>query len=840
MGGLSTASLSELLRGFRAKTGLTQAALAEKAGLSEQAISVLERGTRSRPRMDTIRSLTAALGLSTVEAEEFLAVARGKSRKPRALPSAPDATPASDAMPMPWQLPPAVPDFTGRIAQIEAILSVLRVPAGVTTNDAVGLVTVTGMGGIGKTALAVQAAHKLADSYPDGQLYLNLRGYGPGKPMTTGDALRQLLRSLGLDAQLIPDGVEETAALLRSQLAGRRVLMLLDNAADVAHVLPLLPGSPGSAAIITSRGSLATLAGARQIRLDTLSASESVELLTGVIGQSRVAAEPDAAEILASFTGRLPLAVRLIGGRLAARPSWPIQHLVDLLHDEGRRLDSLGSDDSGVRSNIASSVRFLESSDRELDREAARALPLLSVPDGSDLLTVVAAHLLGLPVRRADAILERLVDLNLLESVAPERYRFHDLIRAYAREQADLSLTPADRDAGLERVLRFYIGFAWACQAKTHPASPRLALATVTFTPPPVITDAESALSWLDAEQRNLMDRYTQATASSLSGSALFPELVLSLFGFHESRSRWVEMREMGLGAADLAGRLGLRTVAAWLEHDSGIPEVENGSLEVGADHLLKALGMFRALGDRPGQARAATSATHVLGRLDRVAEALEFGTEALRLSQELGEPTVEGVSYVALGGLYDRNGDYALADEAFRHGIALAERSADLRSVGKRYLNIGFSHLLVGRSQDAIEPLHHSIEAGKRSRNDDLQSQGWQCLAAVYASQGHYRKAHECIEEGIQLVRLLGNRLREGCFLLEHGKVSAAAGDSAAAAQYLRSAVAVLQGISPHFEAAAVDLLEVVEQGQKYTYSFDDSQVTGRIARTTNSTTTS
>jgi tetratricopeptide (TPR) repeat protein len=631
--------------------------------------------------------------------------------------------------------------------------------------------------------------------------------------MSTGDALRQLLRSLGLDVQLIPDGVEEAAGLLRSQLAGRRVLMLLDNAADVAHVMPLLPGSPGSAAIITSRGSLATLPGARQIRLDALSASESVELLTGVIGQSRVAAEPDAAEILASFTGRLPLAVRLIGGRLAARPAWPIQHLVNLLHDEKRRLDSLGSDDSGVRSSIASSVRFLESSDRELDREAARALPMLSVPDGSDLLTVVAAHLLDLPVRRADAILERLVDLNLLESVAPERYRFHDLIRAYAREQADLSLTPAARDAGLERILRFYAGFAWACQAKTHPASPRLALATVTFAPPPAIRDTESALSWLDAEQRNLMDRYSQATASSLSG-------------FHEARSRWVEMREMGLGAADLAERLGLRTMAAWLEHDSAIPEVENGSLEVGAARLLKALEMFRALGDRAGQARAATSATHVLGRLDRVAEALELGTEALRLSQELGEPTVEGVSYVALGGLYDRNGDYALADEAFRHGISLAERSGDLRSVGKRYLNIGFSHLLVGRSEDAIEPLHQSIEAGKRSRNDDLQSQGWQCLAAVYASQGHYGRAHECIEEGIQLVRVLGNRLREGCFLLEHGKVSAAAGDSIAAVQYLRSAVAVLQGISPHFQAAAEDLLDVVELGEKYTYSFDDSQV--------------
>ena len=297
---------------------------------------MLERGTRSRPRIDTIRSLTAALGPRTPP--------RPSSSWP--LPAARASRPRSPA-------PQA--EIAGRRAthyrchgnyrrrcrtspagprRSSAMLSVLRAPAGA-RSDAVGLVTVTGMGGIGKTALAVQAAHKLADSYPDGHLYLNLRGYGPGQPMSTADALRQLLRSLGLDIQLIPDGVEEAAALLRSQLAGRRVLMLLDNAADVPQVMPLLPGSPGSAAIITSRGSLAALPGARQIRLDALSESESVELLTGVIGRSRVAAEPDAAEMLASFTGRLPLAVRLIGGRLAARPAWPIQHLVDRARGRG-------------------------------------------------------------------------------------------------------------------------------------------------------------------------------------------------------------------------------------------------------------------------------------------------------------------------------------------------------------------------------------------------------------------------------------------------------------------------------------------------------------------------
>src|SRR3954454_5833346 len=229
-------TFSELLRTFRTRAGLTQAALAEKAGLSEQAISVLERGIRSRPRKDTIRSLTEALDLTPAEADQFLAVARSKSPEQSA-PSVAQPVPTTSIVP--WQLPPAARDFTGRGAQLEAMLSVLRNPSGASP---VGLVSVSGMGGIGKTTLAVQAAHRLADSYPDGHLYLNLRGYGPGEPMSVADAQRQLLRSLGADPQRVPADVEEAAGMLRSRLAGRRILVLLDNAADVSQVLPLLPG----------------------------------------------------------------------------------------------------------------------------------------------------------------------------------------------------------------------------------------------------------------------------------------------------------------------------------------------------------------------------------------------------------------------------------------------------------------------------------------------------------------------------------------------------------------------------------------------------------------------
>ncbi|MFF0343973.1 NB-ARC domain-containing protein [Kribbella sp. NPDC004875] len=811
---LSTPSLSELLRTLRTRAGLTQAALAEKAGLSEQAISVLERGTRSRPRMDTVRSLTKALDLTVPEAEQFLTVARGKRQNAKDTAGGTNAQPSAERYPMPWQLPPAAPDFTGRGAQMDAILSVLRTPAG-TESSAVGLVAVTGMGGIGKTTLAVQAAHSLASSYPDGHLYLNLRGYGPGDPMSTADAQRHLLRSLGVDVQIIPDDVAESTALLRSQLAGRRVLIVLDNAADTAQVLPLLPGRAGSAAIVTSRGSLVDLAGARQIRLDALSKNESLELLTEVIGSARVAAEPAATEVLATFSGRLPLAVRLIGGRLAARPTWPIQHFVDLLQDEERRLDSLGSDETGVRASIASSVRFLEASERDLDRRAARALPVLSIPDGSDLLTDVAASLLEIPLRQADAILERLVDLNLLDSVAPARYRFHDLIRAYGRETADQTMTQDERDQVLARGLEFYVAAGWASQSLTHSTSPRLPLATVRDANVPKFRNREQALRWLDAEQRNLMDRFRQAQRLSLAGSRLLPELALALFGYHESRRRWLEMRELGEGAIQLAEQHGLKQAAAWLQHDRAIPHAENGDAAGAVEWIVGALAMFGEIGDLFGQARCCSSLAYLLGLLGRIDEALEYGREALELSRRIGDATLEGVSLTALGSLYDRAGDFRRADEAFDAGIALAERAGDSRSAFKRYLNAGFAHLQAGRYQEAVVLGRKGQRIAERTGDVVFRGESHHLLLAAHAIQGDYDTARAHIEAGLPLAQASRDALREGRLYLELARIDAVRAERLLAIEHVTTAIALLHKTSGVHEAEAQGLLERLERGE-------------------------
>ncbi|GAA1664035.1 XRE family transcriptional regulator [Kribbella yunnanensis] len=810
MGQLTGESLSDLLRKYRGRAGLTQAALAAKAGLSDQAISVLERGTRTRPRIDTVRAIIQVLGLDQSESDHFLAVARGKS-----LPAEPEPALGTNTAPTPWQLPPAVPDFTGRSAQIDTILDALRVTNG-TPRTSVGLVAVTGMGGIGKTTLAVQAASRLVESYPDGHLYLNLRGYGPGRAISTADAVRQLLRSLGADQRLVPDDVDEAAGLLRSHLAGKRVLLVLDNAADVSHVTPLLPGSPGSAAIITSRGSLTNLPGARQVRLDGLSQSESVDLLSGIVGHARIAAEPAAADALASLAGRLPLAVRLIGARLAARPSWTIQHLVDLLADEDHKLDTLGSDETGVRANITSSVEFLRTSDRPLDREAAEALPLLSIPDGPDLLVAVAAAVLEVPARAATAILERLADVNLLESVAPERYRFHDLIRFYGRELAEEKLTTSDRTEALERLLRFYIGCAWQCQALTHPDNPRLALASVPLQTFPALSERRSALQWFDAEQRNLMERFAQLSRL-FTGSALLPELALALFGEHETRRRWVEMQEMAQGAVEAAADLGLPLMAAWLQHDQAIPTVENGQLEAAVPQLSRALAMFQDASDLTGQSRCSSALSYVFASLSRVNEALELGEQSMKLSEMLGDAVLEGVAHTALGVLYNQSGDFVRATSEFDRAIQLAESAGQWHSGFKRRLSASVSHLRVGRHDDVLGYLGDAFvpefddEAAWVERNH--------ILALAHAAKGTYPKAQQHVEVGLHLAQQIGNARREGDLLFRLAELQAVQGDRSSAVASAEAAAGVLARISPPRAELAERLIDRLRSDHSFAY---------------------
>jgi DNA-binding SARP family transcriptional activator len=343
----------------------------------------------------------------------------------------------------PAQLPADITDFTGRKPQLTHLSAATDRPATV-------LVAITGKAGVGKTTLAVHAAHRLRAQYPDGQLFVDLRGT-QATPLPAADVLARFLRSLGVDGAAIPDDAEECAALYRSLLAGRRLLILLDDAACEAQLRSLLPGSPGCAVLVTSRARLAGLGGAQLVELDVFEPDQAVELLARVAGPQRVAAEPAAAREIVRLCGFLPLAVRVAGARLGARPHWPLSRLEADLSDDRARLDNLRLGDLQVRASFALSYE-------NLDVMARRAFRLLGLLEIRDFTPWVTAALLDVPQASAEELMDTLVDQHLLEVSGRDatgrlRYRFHDLLRAYAREVVLTQEPEASRRAALDRML---------------------------------------------------------------------------------------------------------------------------------------------------------------------------------------------------------------------------------------------------------------------------------------------------------------------------------------------------------------------------------------------------
>ncbi|HET9254199.1 MAG TPA: BTAD domain-containing putative transcriptional regulator [Pseudonocardiaceae bacterium] len=348
----------------------------------------------------------------------------------------------------PAQLPADITDFTGRQAELGTLAHLVAACRATT-----GLIAIRGKAGAGKTTLAVHAAHQLRDQFPDGQLFVNLRGMG-ATPLTAAEVLARFLRSLGVDRLAIPDDIEERAALYRSRLAGQRMLIVLDDAACEAQVRPLLPGAPGCAVLVTSRARLTGLGGAQLVDLNVFEPGESVELLARVAGPGRVTAEPAAACEIARLCGFLPLAIRVAGARLGARGHWPLSRLAADLADEGTRLDALRLADLDVRGSLARSYDTL-------DALARRAFRLLGLLDAADVTSSVIAALLDVPHAGAEDLMDNLVDLHLLEvagrdSCGQVRYHIDDLLRIYARETA----AAHDPEADVEHLTHRHRGMA--------------------------------------------------------------------------------------------------------------------------------------------------------------------------------------------------------------------------------------------------------------------------------------------------------------------------------------------------------------------------------------------
>jgi transcriptional regulator with XRE-family HTH domain len=429
-----------LLRRHRLRALLTQEQLAERAGMSPRAVGGLERGTVHSPRGSSVQLLADALALTGATRDAFVAAGRGDgsrlggpataaARSGAASAGAETSPPAAGpGWPAgPFLLPPDIADFTGRADVVDLLCDLLaKVTEGTAEPTAVAVGAVAGKAGVGKTTLAVHVAHRLRDRFPDGQLYAELGGVH-SHPLDPSRVLGWFLRALGIEGGAIPETLEERAGLYRGLLAGRRVLVVLDDAGYGAQVRPLLPGSPSCAVLVTSRSRLAELAGARLIELDVLDPQQAITLLGTVAGQQRVAAESDAAAAIAVACGRLPLALRVAGARLAARPHWRLTRLAGRLADERRRLDELALGDLEVRASVGLSYDGLEGEQR-------RAFRLLGLLEASTFAAWVAAALLDVEAGQGEELVEALVDAQLLEVAAGSpaghgRYRFHDLVQ---------------------------------------------------------------------------------------------------------------------------------------------------------------------------------------------------------------------------------------------------------------------------------------------------------------------------------------------------------------------------------------------------------------------------
>jgi DNA-binding SARP family transcriptional activator/tetratricopeptide (TPR) repeat protein len=712
---------------------------------------------------------------------------------------------------VPRELPRPSSDFTGRDGELARLLGLLKAggPGDAATaapppDRPVAISVIDGMGGVGKSALAVQVANRLADQFPDGQLYVNLHGATPGlAPVRPLEALGHLLRALGLAPAQVPAEVEEAAARFRSLAAHRRLLMLLDNARDAEQVRPLLPASRSYAVLITSRQALTTLEGTHAVHLDVLPDQQALELLGVIAGQDRITADPQAAAEVVRRCGRLPLAIRIAGARLAARSGWPVRVLAERLADATRRLDELAAGELAVQASFQVSVDILEQSPDPVDRAAAAGFGLLSLPDGPALGGAAAARLLDQPEAAAQSLLERLVDAHLLESPMPDRYQFHDLVRLYARQHASSRQDEPERLAALTRLLEFYAACAWHTQALLRPGDRRAApIHPQERASGSQFLDMLSALAWLEAERANLLAAIGQAVAAAPAiPAALAGQLTRALFGFFLVRGYWQDGVQANRTVLDLARRTHDQSAQAHVLIDLGALDRRLGRhmeaiaslhealgifrdlgdrhsqaaclTNLGTAHdrlahhdeaiacLQEALGIFRDLGDRYGQAHSLTNLGTASGRLGRHDEAIAYLQEALTIRRELGARHSQAHSLTSLGEAYPRLGRYPEAITCLQEALAIYQELGDRhgQALSMGYLGIAYERL--GRHPEAITCLQEAIVTYRELGSRDAEAEALQSLGDALRAVARHQHARAAWQEALAICEAL--QLPEG-----------------------------------------------------------------------------
>ncbi|MET8044290.1 tetratricopeptide repeat protein [Micromonospora sp. NPDC005215] len=748
--------LAGLLRALRRRHArqlgdgeLTYRELATRTGWSHTAVAEYLTG-KTLPPTDRLDALVRLLGATPAE-QGALATARDRIEESRRrAPRAPDQM-------VPRQLPADVASLAGRDDELARLDKLVAAPT------AVVVAAISGTAGVGKTALAVHWAHRVADRFDDGQLYVNLRGFDPGgQALSAATALRGLLDSLGVPAARVPAELDAQAALYRSVLAGRRILIVLDNARDAEQVRPLLPGTPATRVLVTSRDqltSLVSLDGAHPLPLDLLTRDAAGDLLTNRLGVDRVAAEPEAAEAIIAACARLPLALGIAAAR-AQLSGFPLATLASELGTAGQRFGVLDAGD------VVGEVRAVFSwSYTSLTPPAAGLFRLLGLHPGPDITVPAAASLAGLPADAARRLLTELTRANLLGEYRPGRFTAHDLLRAYATELSDDTDPEPDRRAATTRLLDHYTHTAHAADELLRPHSDpvdHLRTAPVAGVLSDRPTTHAEAMAWLTAEHPVLLAALRQATDAGFD--VYVWRLGRALDTFLDRQGHWHDRVETCQAALLAAERLGDPVAQAVAHRFLAGAHTVVGHYADAHSHLDRALALYVLGGNTEGEARTHQNLASLWDRQGEPRKALEHSTRTLALSRAAGHRRAQADALNAVGWCHAQLGEHRSALAYCEQALELLQQLGDRAGEAATWDSLGFAH-------------HHLDQ---------------------------YDKAVECYERTLELTRDLGDRWGEADTLSRLGDTRAALGDSTSARADWQRALDIFTALN-HPDAASV-----------------------------------
>ncbi|MFI5779986.1 AfsR/SARP family transcriptional regulator [Nocardia sp. NPDC051570] len=709
-----------------------------------------------------------------------------------------------------WGLPPAqlpadIADFTGRGEVVRRLVERLG-----EAGAAVPVCAITGMGGVGKSTVAVHVAHRVRHRFPDGQLHVDLHGFERPGGTSAGDILGDFLRALGMPEGEIAPTPQQRAAQFRGRLDGRRVLVVLDNARDGDQVLPLIPATPGSAVLITSRAALPQLPGVLAVRLDEMDTEEAVALLTRIVGARRVAAEPAATAAVVQACGRLPLAVRIVGSRLASRPRWDITAIAERLADERQRLGLLRTGELTVEAVFRLGYDHLEPAQ-------AKAFRMLAVPEAEDLPLAGVAAMLESGDAEAEALCESLVDLSLLDATAIGRYRYHDLLRLFAREVA-----PADDADALARLLDFYLATMKNVVVVCNPGTRLPEHLRPTVVAGLSFRDGIDAQSWLNAERLNLIALLRQAARLGGDALALCADLAWAMAELIEcgpNAQEHVRALEELLQAALQVGDRGLECrVRAAL---GAVLTYALARMRTGRDHQRIALSLGT---DSADAARLTAFAAQLLAASTRmgteVAASLAHAERAIRLARRVDDPAIEGACLIHAAKSLSDAGRFDEAVARAEQGLALARRIGNHALTGMATHELGAALAFRGEYDRAVELCTRAVESARLSGSRLRVGFALARLAQVVMLAGRLEQAESVAAAGVDAVTEAAGPLHRARVQVLHGVVLLALGRTDQAQRAFRSAAEIFvaledahlvhERLNEAMEAPVVEILRV------------------------------